>query len=147
MRKEFYKEKWIKYLDNLPVFDTYVNKDGITILLSHAGFSPWRDESNREQVYIPSNKKLIWDREHTYDDWDEDEMNDNVLIVHGHTPSQFIADFNCVDWVPGAFWYCNNHKICIDNGGFDSGYFCLLNLDTFDEEIFDFNKSSSFNSK
>ena len=70
-------------------------------------------------------------------------MNGNVLIVHGHTPSQFIADFYGVDWVPGAFWYCNNHKICIDNGGFDSGYFCLLNLDTFDEEIFDFNKDIS----
>lgn len=137
------REKWINVLDSLPVFDTYVNKDGITILLSHAGFSPWRDETNREQIYIPSNEKLIWDREHIYDDWDKDEMNDNVLIVHGHTPSQFIANFNCVDWVPGAFWYCNNHKICLDNGGFDSGYFCLLNLDTFDEEIFDFSKDNS----
>lgn len=141
------REKWINYLNNLPVFDTYVNKNGITILLSHAGFSPWRDESNREQVYIPSNEKLIWDREHTYDDWDKDEMNDNVLIVHGHNPSQFIADFYGVDWVPGAFWYCNNHKICIDNGGVDSGYFCLLNLDTFDEEIIDLNKGNSFHSK
>ena len=141
------REKWINYLNNLPVFDTYVNKNGITILLSHAGFSPWRDEANREQVYIPSNEKLIWDREHTYDDWDKDEMNDNVLIVHGHNPSQFIADFYGVDWVPGAFWYCNNHKICIDNGGVDSGYFCLLNLDTFDEEIFAFNKGNSFHYK
>lgn len=137
------REKWINYLDKLPVFETYTNKDGITIFLSHAGFSPWKSDSNREMIDIPNEEKLIWDREHTYDDWDEDEMG-NVLIVHGHTPSQHIADFNCVDWVPGAFWYCNNHKICLDNGGFDSGYFCLLNLDTFDEEIFDFNKDNPF---
>jgi hypothetical protein len=37
---------------------------------------------------------------------------------------------------PGAYFYAKGHKIDIDCGAHFTGYTTLLNLDTFDEEVF-----------
>ena len=37
---------------------------------------------------------------------------------------------------PRALWYCNNHKVCIDMGTYNTNITVLLDLDTFEEHIF-----------
>jgi hypothetical protein len=44
----------------------------------------------------------------------------------------------------GAYWYCNGHKVDIDNGVFLTGRTVLLNLDTWEEKIFQAKDMSVF---
>ncbi len=115
---------WIKYLLNLEKATSFENESGITIMLSHAGFTPGKE--------IDPSYDLIWDREHLKDEWPRDKKWNNTLIVHGHTPVQFIKPNS-----QSAIWYANTHKIDIDCGSVWSGRACLLDLDTLDEHYFD----------
>lgn len=45
-------------------------------------------------------------------------------------------------WESGAFWYCDNHKVCIDSGGFFSGEWVLLNLDTLEDIVIELDNNS-----
>lgn len=131
--KDLKKEMWVSRLRNLPLWDFYENPSGHKIILSHAGFTPWKN-INTNACIIPSAKTLLWDRKHFYDNWQEKRMDD-VVIVHGHTPIQHLSeDLNRV-WKSGAFWYSNGHKVCIDSGGFFSGEWILLNLDTLEDTV------------
>ena len=129
------RDQWITYLRKLPTYHEYINKNGLTIYLSHAGFSPVFFEDGK--MTTPDDYDLLWDRYHFIDPWPVD--CENAIIVHGHTPIPNLIkrlNLNSVNWEPGAFWYCKNHKVCIDNGAFATNYCCLLDLDTFDEHIF-----------
>ena len=95
--------------------------------MSHAGYTP-------HEMILPSSEDLIWNRDHLWDEWDDNFKNS--IVVHGHTPIQILAKEIGETYEPGALWYCDNHKICIDNAAFYSGDVCLLNLDTFEEHIF-----------
>lgn len=127
------KAMWVKLLDKLPTWDIYENPNGDVFMLSHAGFTPWMREDIDECI-IPPDRMLLWDREHFYDDWKEDEMDD-VIIVHGHTPIHHLASDLNKNWESGAFWYDGDHKVCIDSGGFFSGEWVLLNLDTLEDIV------------
>lgn len=129
------KKAWYSYLLKRPVFQEYVNTDGLRIMMTHAGFTPCYD--SEDNICIPDDEDCIWDRHHFLDPWPVE--TENVIIVHGHTPIPYLVKRIC--WSdtkvePGAFWYSGNHKVDIDNGCFATGVTCLLNLDTFDEEIF-----------
>lgn len=136
------RKEWYRRLKHLPTWRTYTNANNMLIWLTHAGFTPG------DERHLPSDYKLLWDRSHFNTDW---SGMDNELVVHGHTPIPLvIKDINeCCeffegkaenyiweDWDGGALWYCNNHKVCIDCGA--AWYDCcvLLDLDTFDEDIF-----------
>ena len=135
------RELWVKRLRDLPTWDTYENKNGVVFVLCHAGLTPWLAEGTLDECVIPNDEALIWDREHYLEDYDIDQM-DNVIVVGGHTPAHYMsADLN-IDWESGAFWYCNGHKVCIDSGGFFSGEFVLLDLDTLEDIIFTLDKKS-----
>lgn len=134
------REAWFRKLRDLPTWDTYKNPSGIVFLLSHAGFTPWLSEDSNECV-IPVDHTLIWDREHYFDNWNDDDM-DNVIIVHGHTPIHYLSEDLWMNWESGAFWYANGHKVCIDSGGFFSDEFVLLNLDTMKDTVFTLDKKS-----
>ena len=132
---EEYKSSWIAELKKLPLTAEYVNKDGITILMSHAGYTPIMNKNTHKMVQ-PTDYRLIWDRKHIYDIWDNKNFP-NILVVHGHTPLPSLArrlGAPTFEW--GAFWYASNHKVDIDNGCCDTGVACLFDLDTFDEHIF-----------
>lgn len=120
-----HKNEWVKRLEELPKRATYVNALGVRVEMSHAGFTP--------EGFKPD---YLWDRDHFLDEWPKGY--DNTVIVHGHTPIPYlmedIGDYNKIE--AGAYWYCNNHKICIDCGSVFTGCTTLLNLDTFDEEVF-----------
>lgn len=122
---------WLRRLKDLPTWDTYDSGDK-TFVLSHAGFTPWLTVEGN--CFIPPDRMLLWDREHFYEDWNPDEMDD-VIIVHGHTPIHHLASDLRMDWSSGAFWYDGRHKVCIDSGGFFSGEWVLLNLDTLEDIV------------
>lgn len=124
------REAWVKKLAELPTWDSYESPTGEVFLLSHAGFTPWLYEKRKDECVIPPDRMLIWDREHYLEDWREGEMDGDVIIVHGHTPIHHLSEDLWIEWDSGAFWYCEKHKVCIDSGGFFSGEWILLNLDT-----------------
>ena len=124
--------KWIERIRKLPLWAEYINKDGDRIILSHSGVMPkqgWSMDSL-------TRKSLLWDRDHlTEISW---HGADNEFDVHGHTPIALMPFYKGkdIEIEPGACYYCNSHKINIDNGGCWTDNICVLDLDTFDEHIF-----------
>lgn len=137
--------EWVYFFKNLEQTFYYENDDQV-IILDHAGFT-----LGRELAAAP-----YWDRNHFYDNWpkgfvypDEDNVFDaeKTIIVHGHTPVQYmyvkynIQNKNRADnWTygkdpldipkPNIIRYCNGHKIDIDLGSVASNRAALLNLNT-----------------
>jgi len=125
-----YDFDWIKRIRNLPLWAEYTNQQGHNIIMSHSGITPKAGYG----IETCSRKSLLWDRNHLSEvKWHRD---DNEFCVHGHTPIMIMPQNKGIDIEPGAFYYCDCHKINIDNGGIWTGNICLLDLDTFDEHIF-----------
>ena len=125
----------IDKLDALKIHSEYKNKDGIWILMSHAGYTPWGDPDDANTVLIPCDFELLWNRDHFYDEDYEDWMP-NCVVVHGHTTIPSLANHLCdpnENLQHGAYWYDGKRKCCIDNLSAYSDVACLLNLDTFKE--------------
>lgn len=116
---------YINELKKLPQYVIYCNSKS-TIYLSHAGCTP---PVNTEDI---TENNFLWNRNHFFDKWDE-EKYPNLVFVHGHTPLWSIDRSLPLK----AYWYANGHKVNIDLGGFRTGKFCLLNLDTYEEHIFE----------
>lgn len=132
-------KEWKVRLINLPTKATYVNTQGETVYLSHAGLTP--STNHQGMMRWSCNEDLIWDRGHFLDKWPEDEMFQKAIVVHGHTPIPYLLediDPCCTmqDIEPGALWYADGKKCCIDCGAVFTGTCVLLNLDTWDEEVF-----------
>ena len=124
-------EQWVYPIKRLPIYEKYVNKDGIIIHLSHAGFNP--KEGITENITSYSNM-LLWDRDHIMSQrWNGE---DKELVVHGHTPTEHLCRKLHIPFEDGAVWYLNNHKIDIDCGTIITNKTVLLDLDTLDETIF-----------
>ena len=127
------KRAWWNYLRKLPTYKKYINTNGYTIHLSHAGFNPMQDDA------IPYDDELLWDREHIITL--NPIFNENEICVHGHTPIPLLIKtvrqlkHEEIVW-DGAFWYANNHKVDLDCASWYTGQTVLLNLDSFDEYIF-----------
>lgn len=132
-------KEWKVRLINLPTKATYVNTQGETVYLSHAGLTP--STNHQGMMRWSCDEDLIWDRDHFLDKWPEDEMFQKAIVVHGHTPIPYLLDeidptCQMQDIEPGALWYADGKKCCIDCGAVFTGTCVLLNLDTWDEEIF-----------
>lgn len=124
----------VEKLAALPVYKEYVNKNNERVFLSHAGFTPWT--ADFADIAIPTPKELIWDRDHVLDDIDDDWV-ENTIIVHGHTPIPLMDIVPRDMKLDGAFWYAENRKVNIDCGLVWTGMTVLLDLDTWDEHIFE----------
>lgn len=130
-------EEWLrvqKKLSETPLIQTYVNKSGEKITLCHAGFDP-------NLIQLWDDEEILWNRFHMHCAWPEAWKDSNIIIVHGHTPVQYMNEYIPSDEdprviEPGAYWYCGGHKCCIDQGCILDGYALLLDLDTFEEHIF-----------
>lgn len=137
--QEEQKTGWYSYLRKLPTYFIYTNPQGCKIYLSHAGFNPMQDDA------IPNDDDLLWDREHFL--VREPKFNSNELVVHGHTPIPTLFarthwDNEKFQWMGEAYWYANDHKVDLDCGSVVTGRTVLLDLDTFDEQIFIVEKES-----
>lgn len=128
--------EWINKIRELPVCQTYTNVNDVVVYLTHAGFTPVYDKEDK--IVIPDEEDLIWNRYHFTDPWPVD--TENVTIVHGHTPTPYLADHLRKSEeieIGHAFWYANRHKVDIDVGAVFTGRACLLDLDSFDEHVFE----------
>lgn len=135
-------ESIIPLLHTLPLQAEYTNKDGIHIIMNHAGFfigdkgiKDWRDG-------------ILWDRSqyihHFLNCWDGP---DNVIMVHGHTPIPYLLEdfrkfsehyhIKVPKYEDGALWYADNHRVDLDMGSAWTNKIVVLDLDTFDEHIFE----------
>lgn len=136
--------KWIGILQDLPCCITFINKKAQKIDLTHSGYTP------NVGMQLCTEDRYTWNRFHFDDTWDAaGEGCENTFIVHGHTPIPYLGDF-CAEVAmelkgakpaPGAYFYCrdkNNvaHKINIDCGGFFTGIFTILDLNTFEQHVF-----------
>ena len=129
----------IERIDNLPTHMIYVNTNGKKIILTHAGLTPWNEIDNPEEVAWPLDYNLIWDRDHFWDRWDEEDCVKNAIVVHGHTSMQHLAhELNDRRrTIPAdGYWYCDNRKVTIDCQSAYSDIVCLLNLDTLEGTSF-----------
>ena len=125
--------KYIKILKDLPHYAVYTNACGIMIWLSHSGCPPFK---NKVGENVTTQRQSLWDRDHCWvPTWGKEDLN--MIIVHGHTPIPFFFEgYTDIEIEPGALWYCEDHKVCLDTGAYASGYTVLFDLDTFDEHIF-----------
>ena len=131
------KEEWMEKLRELPTFATYQNDQDQLIYLTHAGFTPYWNESKKD-TYLPLDEELLWDRYHFLDSWDEEHFP-NIIVIHGHTPSHYIhreQGYTLDNYELGAYRYCDNHKICVDCGTYATKTVCLLNMDTWESKLF-----------
>lgn len=138
--KYFY---YIQHLRSLPTLIYYYNSKGHHIYLTHAGF-------NLDRIRDITEEDLLWNRTHYYIDTWGGYVNE--YMIHGHTPNPYlVSELNEVlDWlippipeekkhkyeIGHSFWYCENHKCCIDCGAHFTNSIVLLNLDTFEEVTF-----------
>ena len=125
------RKEWLNILKKLPTWDFY-NANGKKIILCHAGFTPWLNKNNTECI-IPPDRMLIWDRDHLFESYDENEMED-IIIVHGHTTIIHLIDYvdnieESVDNIE-VVTYCDGHKIDIDLCTVYTDKVAILNLDT-----------------
>jgi hypothetical protein len=131
--------EWRARLRDLPDKALYTNTQGEDVYLSHAGFTP--DINVDGEVTWVWGEDLIWSRDHFLDEWPTHEKFQKAIVVHGHTPIPYLLDeidpaCQMQDIEPGVLWYAEGRKCCIDCGAVFTGYCVLLNLDTWDEEVF-----------
>ena len=122
---------------SLPLYAIYENADGLKIFMSHSG-----------STHIDNCEDLIWDRSEYIGTKNYSEYD---VIVHGHTTiPHLIEDLEEVysfyfqeserpvfeEWEGGAYWY-HGYRCDIDCCTIVTRQTVLLNLDTFDEEIFE----------
>lgn len=123
---------WIHRLEFLPTIADYVNKNKTHFIMTHAGYTPYMNKQ------IPDDDIILWDRLHFLDAWDSN-INDNIIILHGHTPTIYIADKlndpnETIKMEP--YWYCNNKKVCIDLMTYVTETIMLFDLDTLEHHLF-----------
>lgn len=124
-----------KYIDIIKKLPTYTCPNGTKIFLSHSG-----------STNIDNEHDLLWDRTE-YLTWQNYTNYD--YVIHGHTaPRHIMEDFQKVNnfynlekkyavpaYTGGAYWYYP-WRCTVDCGTVLSNQITLLNIDTFEEEIF-----------
>lgn len=125
---------WLGQLFSLPTW-TYIECNNRKFILSHAGFTPWVDPKT-DDIIIPSTRSLIWNRDHFFDTPNDEDIDTEMIMIHGHTPISNLAKRLNVPIPEGALWYSNNMKCCIDCGTAFTGKAILLDLATLEYETF-----------
>jgi hypothetical protein len=134
-----YEQKmyYVDQIRDMPTAMVYVNNNKTCFYLTHAGITPnekyfLMNDFDRETLEM-------WDRKHILDEWPENYKDKDVVIVHGHTPIQLMAQY-----APKYFmkylnefplYYCEGHKLNLDTGAFSSNMAILFSLDTEQTEM------------
>lgn len=126
------RDSLINKLDKLPICVFAKGKNNCTVFLSHAGCNPQMlYEMNKPET----NFKLIWDRKHIAKTKFIYEGNENLYIIHGHTPVQTLRfytkelkEYNKAEIV----YYCEGHKIDLDVCTPETNKVALFDLSTFE---------------
>ena len=160
-RSDESKMWYVHKIYNMPTEAIYTSPAGHTVILEHAGFSPFIKPCRKHNP--------LWDRDHFHDNWfggnDYKGLDpEKTYLVHGHTPvqylsydygykgqevkkdkdffkakSSFIADIDVEDFCPKpeVIRYCDGHKFDIDMCTISSERIALIDLDTFEIKYFD----------
>lgn len=124
--EEWLKEKdfadWVIKLDELPTIASLKNDKNNLVIMTHAGYTPGGE--------LPCEDDLLWDRIHLYDPFPNEYQN--TIIIHGHTPIQYIKREGIVEIDSSTLAYSDGHKINLDCGAVNSGVVALINLDTYE---------------
>lgn len=127
------KQFLIEELNKLPIGLFTKGKDNSTVFLSHAGCNPI-DLQN----FKPDNK-FYWDRKHIAKEKWHYVGEDDLYIVHGHTPVQALSyyskEFKNM-FVNDVVRYCEGHKIDLDVCTPTTNKIALFDLDTFEVTYF-----------
>lgn len=134
--------KIITKCKTLPTTVWYHSPRGHRVFLSHAGTD--LRYSEKEWYYMGVSDCYIWNRRHFNCPKPPADMEmDDVVQVHGHTPTPILAQKLGLDWEHGrveVITYCDGHKIDIDLGTFNTYKTALIDLDTFEVKYFEMEK-------
>lgn len=124
------KDKYLDTIEQLPLSAMVVFAETErTFVLSHAGFTPYKSEYAEV-----SEENLLWDRYHCHDGKSPKEEYNDYIIVHGHTPIQYLID-NAKEMKFEPYYYFDNQKICLDTGAYATGKLLLFCLDNMTYEV------------
>ena len=144
-------EKYIAKIEQMDIWAEYKSPKGHSVILEHAGFSL----GHSTELHDP-----LWDRKHFDQPWGDEPGDENIYLVHGHTPVQYLQfEFGYIDcpplteeekkiksaWLdvpkdyyqPTIIRYCDGHKFDIDLCTIVSNRVALLDLDTFEVKYFE----------
>ena len=118
----------------LPDHMIFKSKKGHKVFLCHSGTGIHYD--NADKLLIPGNQYL-WDRHHFNEKWGTDKENENLYMVHGHTPVHYIKPALGINLVPkhdnlglpDILNYADGHKFNLDLAAFETKKIALFNLD------------------
>lgn len=121
----------LNYIADAPNYIIYENKKQQQILLSHSGASlkEFKKVFSNEYSLHKQLDALLWNREHFKQ---YEELSDNIYIVHGHTPVDFMLP-NAGKASTKILRYNNGHKINLDIGAVWINKLAVLDLDTLEE--------------
>ena len=131
------KMSYVDQIRDMPTAMTYVNDNKTCFYLTHAGITPnekyfLMNDFDRETLEM-------WDRKHILDEWPENYKDKDVVVVHGHTPIQLMAQYAPKYFMKYSnefpLYYCKCHKLNLDTGAFSSNMAILFNLDTEQTEM------------
>ena len=120
----------LEWLKDIPVVLNYTNPCGQQIILTHAGFSP-----DKQPSLDKSPLDYIWDRDHLQRLWPQDKEYENLYIIHGHTPVQYLYHYGQAKMKIDEYGieeiaiYGRGHKIDLDLATFETGKIVLFDLD------------------
>lgn len=107
----------LNQLKNLSEYVVYKN-DKYNILLCHSG----------------SQNNWLWDRSHFYEN---EELPEDLIIIHGHTPVNYMTTMANLPYANGkVYWYNNHQKLNIDLETASNKKAALINLDTLEPIYF-----------
>lgn len=108
--------KLIDRLNNLPLNKIDHERN---IAYVHAGFAPYTE------LNMQTEEAMLWIREDFIDHFEAvpGDVLDGMKIIHGHTPVEYIKDYN------GKGYYQGKHGICIDGGAAAEHNILMLNVD------------------
>ena len=126
------RDDLIEKLDRLPISVFTTGNNGCTVFLSHAGcHPPMLQEMDRDETKF----KLIWDRKHIAKEAFHYVGDNDLYIVHGHTPVQTLRFYNrqLKNYDKAEIvHYCEGHKIDLDICTSETNKVALFDLSTFE---------------
>ena len=126
--KEYLYKKLKELIEEEPEHYIFQRQDGKMVLLSHAGTSIEKTQTELTRLGC-GQKPYLWDRRHYKYPWPEDEKWKDWMIIHGHTPVHLLEkQVEKAD--PEVLIYDDGHKIDLDLASFSYNKIALYDLDT-----------------
>lgn len=131
--KEFINKLKIKMIDY-----KILEVNNAIFVLTHSGIDPIdivgiSEEDKKTEEF---RNKIIWNREHFLHNCYDESLVNNVYIIHGHTPIEYLSRKRREELCQlRPFIYDSGYKVDIDMGTFSTGVSALLTIDAANDII------------